>query len=291
VLDRIAAITGARHVRVVERVQSLWGGYGEIVRVALEGGIAPTAIVKHVQPPAAKRDTISDARKRRSYDVEARFYRDVAPRCDDTCRVARLYGSHVEAGSWLFVFEDLDAAGYVDRHDEASGATLDACLAWLAAFHARFLGDAADGLWPVGTYWHLATRRDELSAIKDAYLRSNAAAFDARLAAARFQTIVHGDPKEANFCFGDGRVAAVDFQYAGRGCAMRDVAYLLHGRSDTASRGAQLDAYFGHLSSALARRADSVDIAAVEAEWRALYDVARLDFKRFLAGWRPTVGW
>jgi aminoglycoside/choline kinase family phosphotransferase len=275
-LERVSALTGARAARITERVQSLWSGYGEIVRVALDGGIAPTAIVKHVQPPAT-RNSISDARKRRSYDVEQRFYRDFAPRCE--VRVAALYGSDVAAGEWLFVLEDLDAAGFVDRHDDARGSALEACLAWLAGFHARFLGDPGEGLWPVGTYWHLETRRDELSAIKDRYLRSHADEIDARLSAARFQTILHGDPKEANFCFGRDRVAAVDFQYAGRGCAMRDVAYLLHGHGDAR---AHLDTYFGHLSTALAPEL----AAAVEAEWRGLYDDARLDFERFLAGWQ-----
>jgi hypothetical protein len=285
VLERVAALCGARRARRLERVQSLWSGYGEIVRVALEGGVAATAIVKHVQPPAGKRDTISDARKRRSYDVEARFYRDFAPRCDDTCRVAHLYGSHVEPGEWLFVLEDLDAAGFVDRHDDAPAGAVDACLAWLASFHARFLGERPDGLWPVGTYWHLGTRRDELTAIRDHHLRSNAEMFELQLAKARFQTILHGDPKEANFCFArDGRVAAVDFQYTGRGCAMRDVAYLLHGRGDTRER---LDVYFAQLRTGLALRVEPVDIAAVEAEWRSLYDTARHDFERFLAGWRP----
>jgi hypothetical protein len=279
VLERVAAITGARRVRRIERVQSLWGGYGEIVRVALEGGVAPTAIVKHVQAPASKRDTISDARKRRSYDNEARFYRDLAARCDDACRVARLYGSQVE-DDWLFVLEDLDAAGFGGRHDTAPAAGLDACLAWLAAFHARFLGERFEALWPVGTYWHLGTRRDELAVIRDDYLRSNAEAWDAQLCGARFQTLLHGDPKEANFCFAPSGVAAVDFQYAGRGCAMRDVAYLLHGRTD---RG-ELEIYFRYLRAALAEHADG---AAVEAEWRGLYSVARLDFERFLAGWRP----
>ena len=278
-LERVAAITGARGARRLARVQSLWGGYGEIVRVALDGGIAPTVIVKHVQPPAGERDTVSDARKRRSYDVEARFYRDIAPRCDDHCRVARLYGADVEPGHWLLVLEDLDAAGYVDRHDDAPPAALDGCLAWLAAFHARFLGDTFEGLWPIGTYWHLDTRRDELAAIRERSLRERADELDARLQRARFQTLLHGDPKEANFCFGQDRVAAVDFQYTGRGCAMRDVAYLLHGRGDVTR---QLDAYFDHLRPLLAR-----DAEAIEREWRELYDVARLDFERFLAGWRP----
>jgi hypothetical protein len=276
VLDWIANVTAARSARRVERVQTLWGGYGEVFRVALEAGVAPTVIVKRVAPPADARGTASDTRKRRSYDVEHAFYRQFAPRCDDRCRVARLYASRVEHGEWWFVLEDLDAAGYCERRDPAHGVALDACLAWLAAFHARFMGERGDGLWPEGTYWHLATRLDELAAIDDERIRATARDLDAKLAAARFQTILHGDPKEANFCFtrGGTAAAAVDFQYAGRGCAMKDVAYLLHGHSD-----AHLDTYFRHLRAALG------DIDAIEHEWRALFPIAQLDFERFLAGW------
>ncbi|MBA3539227.1 MAG: choline kinase, partial [Deltaproteobacteria bacterium] len=81
---------------------------------------------------------------------------------------------------------------------------------------------------------------------------------------------------------------AVDFQYAGRGCAMKDLAYLLHGRTDEPADGIahdHLDTYFRHLRAALAPH---VAVAALEAEWRSLYPVARLDFCRFLAGWRPA---
>lgn len=230
VLDWIAEVTGARSARRLARLQTLWNGYGEVFRVELAGGVAPTVVVKRVAPPASARGTVSDTRKRRSYDVEAIFYRDYVPRCDHGCRVARMYGSRIEAGEWWLVLEDLDAAGFSERHDPAHGVALDACIAWLATFHARFVGDRGDGLWPQGTYWHLATRLDELAAIRDDHVRASARELDAQLAGARFQTILHGDPKQANFCFTrDGRsVAAVDFQYAGRGCAMKDVAYLLH---------------------------------------------------------------
>jgi hypothetical protein len=272
-LDWIATATGARAARRTEHIQTLWGGYGEIIRVELDGGVAPTAIVKRVQPPAHARDTVSDRRKRRSYDVEAAFYRDLAPRCDDTCRVARLYASRVTEEGWLLVLEDLDAAGYPERRDDATGAALDACLRWLASFHARFMGEPCAQL---GTYWHLATRLEELPAIADVALRAAAPALDARLFAARFQTILHGDPKEANFCFTrDGRaVAAVDFQYTGSGCGMKDIAYLLHGHRDVPDH---LDTYFRSLGAA----------PEIEAEWRALYPIAVRDFQRFLAGWRP----
>lgn len=280
-LDWICEVTGAKRAQRLERIQSLWSGYGEVFRVALDGpGIAPTAVVKRVAPPASARGTMSDTRKRRSYEVEQTFYRMFAPRCDDSCRVARLLASRSEGGEWWLVLEDLDAAGYAERRDPAHGVRLDACLAWLAAFHARFLGDRCNDLWPEGTYWHLATRLDELSAVTDRSLRDSAHTIDAQLREAMFQTLLHGDPKEANFCFSpDGRaVAAVDFQYAGRGCAMKDVAYLLHGHDD-----AHLDMYFRHLRSQLPPH---VDVDALEAEWRALFPVAQRDFQRFLAGWR-----
>ena len=274
-LDWIAEVTSTRRARRRERIQRLWGDYGEVFRVELDDG--RTAVVKHVTPPPAARGSTSDTRKRRSYEVEAAFYRDYAPRCDDSCRVARLYGTRRDGDAWWFVLEDLDAAGFRERRDPVNARELAACLAWLASFHARFLGNTGAGLWPQGTYWHLATRMDELAAIRDPELRARAHELDAALAAAEFQTVLHGDPKEANFCFArDGAVAAVDFQYAGRGCAMKDVAYLLHGHAD-----AHVETYFDQL-----RRAGVP--AAVEREWRALFPVAQRDFARFLAGWRAV---
>lgn len=284
-LDWIANVTGARHARRAGHVQTLWGGYGEVFRVTLDGGVAPTAIVKHVHPPPSARSTSSDARKRRSYDVEIAFYRYYAPRCDASCRVARLYGAWIEDDNWLLVLEDLDAAGFSLREGDTASPprALEACLAWLASFHARFLGVDAPELWPIGTYWHLATRTEELDRIRDPALRAQAPVLDGLLSAAHYQTILHGDPKEANFCFApDGRVAALDFQYAGRGCAMKDVAYLLHGRDDDPA--SHLDTYFAHLRRELGAR--DVDPVPIEAEWRALYETARRDFVRFLAGWR-----
>jgi hypothetical protein len=245
-------------IQRVERIQALWDGYGELVRAHLEDG--ETVIVKSVEPPRG-----AHPRKTRSYEVEAAFYRDYAPRCDESCRVARLIASRPHT----LVLEDLDAAGFPRRHGD-----LEPCLAWLAAFHSRFLGVRPEGLWTIGTYWHLETRRDELAAIRDESLRARAPELDRLLRAARHQTIVHGDAKPENFCWSrDGaRVAAVDFQYVGGGCGIRDVAYLLYGEPDEARR---LDAYFAHLGN-----------DEVEREWRALYPVAREDFRRFLAGWR-----
>lgn len=312
-LEWVAMTAGATRARRIERVQSLWSGYGEIFRVDLTGAEVETAIVKSVKPPAraqvAAGENVSHARKCRSYEVESTWYRTFAARCDDTCRVPRLIGSRGAKDEWLFLLEDLDAAGFSERRRDPAGAELGACLAWLASFHARFLGVRPDGLWKTGTYWHLATRPDELAQIEDGALREAAPLLDRKLGECVHKTLVHGDAKPANFCFTRAgrddatRVAAVDFQYVGGGCGMKDVAYLLSGGSSSAAEAIearQLDEYFVYLRAALARRRDrdgvdvanvdvdvdaDVDSGALEREWRALYPIARADYHRFIAGW------
>ncbi len=284
-LDWVARVAGGGKARRGTRLQSLWGGYGEILRVEIVGGDVESVIVKCVKPPARAKNDASDARKRRSYEVERVFYERFAPRCSVTCRVPRLFGARANRGrdaEWVFVLEDLDAAGYPERRRSADGDTLDRCLAWLAAFHATFFASSSDGLWATGTYWHLATRREELENVDEA-VRAMAERIDAKLASCVHRTLVHGDAKLANFCFAhDGAVAAVDFQYVGGGCGMKDVAYLVSGEPGEARA---VDAYFRHLRRELDAR--SIDASAVEAEWRALYPFACADFYRFLAGWAP----
>ncbi len=288
--DWILERTGASAIAGRESVQSLWSGYGEIVRVWLEDGAVPSVIVKHVTPGAGSGR--SHERKLRSYDVERAFYRRYAERCGGGCRVAHCHAAEKVDGGWRFLLEDLDAAGYSGRRGRLSEKEAARCLGWLARFHATFLGVAPDQLWGQGTYWHLKTRPDELAAIGEADLREAAPELDRRLRRARFRTFVHGDAKPANFCFAkDGAVAAVDFQYVGGGCGMKDVAYLLFGRrgwgSGDAGTESLLDQYFIALRAALD---PSVDADALETEWRALYPVARADFHRFLAGWSPSPG-
>ncbi|HEY8075635.1 MAG TPA: phosphotransferase [Labilithrix sp.] len=283
-LDWVSRVAGGGKARRGARLQSLWDGYGEIVRVELAGGEVESVVVKCVKPPARAKSDVSDARKRRSYEVERVFYERFALRCSEACRVPRLLGARAAResdGERVFVLEDLDAAGYGERRRSANGDTLDRCLAWLAAFHATFFASAPNGLWATGTYWHLATRRDELARADEA-VRALAPRIDAKLASCVHRTLVHGDAKLANFCFGRDAVAAVDFQYVGGGCGVKDVAYLVSGEPDETRA---VDGYFRHLRRELAAR--TIDAAAVETEWRALYPFACADFYRFLAGWAP----
>jgi len=300
--ERLRRGTGAERVELGERVQSLWGGYGELYRAQLWGTRIESVIVKSVNPPAERefaRDSAklrAHRRKLRSYAVELSFYQGLATRCDGACRVPLLVYGDAREERFLFVLEDLDRAGFAARRTHCAPHEIRACLAWLATFHARFLGVAPAGLWKVGTYWHLATRPDELSRLKVEELRRAAARIDQRLNSARFRGLVHGDAKLENFCFsssGQG-VAAVDFQYVGGGIGVKDVAYFLSSclaPDDCDERvPGYLDEYFQALRAALSLegRLPADEIQALEHEWRALFPWAWSDFYRFLLGWAPA---
>lgn len=283
-------------------LQSLWSGYGEVRRIKLSPSRPydpKSAVLKSVRPPAHASHPRgwagdnSHRRKLRSYDIELAFWQRYASRYDAACRVPKCHGARETKAGFDFLLEDLDASGYSARRHSLDARTVEPCLRWLAAFHATNFGVAPDGLWPVGTYWHLDTRPDELVEMNDANLRDAASELDARLRACPHQTIVHGDAKVANFCFSpDGsKVAAVDFQYCGGGVGVKDVAYLLASCFDEEDcdehAEAALDTYFSSLSRELRHRRPDVDTKQVENAWRALYPAAWADYLRFLNGWAP----
>ena len=237
-------------------------------------------------------------------------------RCGDGCRVPNCLALESVGHELIMVLEDLDASGFSGRLTSVSELELHACLSWLANFHATFMGsnssDPSDSgssidLWETGTYWHLDTRPDELAVLanEDPALKDAAAMIDRTLRESRYQTLVHGDAKLANFCFSEdgATVAAVDFQYVGQGCGMKDVAYFIGsclGETECERQvPALLDYYFGRLRQALitqrTRRTQgadlsdwsSMDLDALESDWRALFPVAWTDFHRFLKGWSP----
>jgi aminoglycoside phosphotransferase (APT) family kinase protein len=281
--SRIARICGARRARRGARIATVWGGYGQVWRYELEGAERGTVVVKHIAP--GKGSGRSHDRKLRSYQVEACWYQQWAERCGEDSPVPACLGIEQDRNERLFVLEDLDAAGFPRRRERPRGAELDAMIRWLAAFHARFLGERPRGLWKTGSYWHLRTRPDEHRSMGRGPLRDAAAVIDARLNGARFQSLIHGDAKPANFQLSrDARhAAALDFQYVGGGCGVKDLAYLLAGEAQgVAEQGAAL--YFRSLRAALPE-----DGAAVAAEWRELLPWAWADLQRFLEGWAP--GW
>lgn len=307
-LPRIAEALGAEGVSRVTPIQALWGGYGKLFRAELVGGEHFSVVVKHIclprpgKHPRGWNTDRSHQRKLRSYRVELNWYERYAGvhagRPDGACPMPRCLYVERRADEILLVLEDLATLGYSRVLEQANPREIRSCLRWLAAFHARHLGKSPEGLWKTGTYWHLDTRPDELAALDDAALKAAAPRVDAALKQCPFQTLVHGDAKLANFVFAPGgeRVAAVDFQYVGRGCGIKDVMMLLSSTvppDDCARRcPGYLDDYFGELKRAVAERnLESLDspvaFEPLEQAWRAMYPVAWADFQRFLKGWSP----
>ncbi|MEC5126800.1 phosphotransferase [Verrucomicrobiales bacterium BCK34] len=295
----ILETTGASSFDPLEVIQELWSGYGQIIRLKLTGSDRDTVVVKHVMMPSGNQhprgwnSNLSHRRKVFSYQVETEWYQSKSYRCDDYCRTPQYLGFGRDGESVLLILEDLDSSGFPKRLSSVTLDQAELCLKWLAEFHATFLGESTDGLWETGTYWHLSTRPEELDALDDEPLKNAAAAIDRRLNEARFQTLVHGDAKLANFCFsasGDA-VAALDFQYAGGGCGMKDVAYFIGSclsESECEENEARLlDSYFTFFEAALLRHKPSIDQEAVITEWRDLFPLAWTDFHRFLKGWCP----
>lgn len=287
----ILQCTGASSLIEKEVIQDLWSGYGKIMRVGLVDGTADNVVIKHVQLPSIQNhprgwnSDIGHQRKVNSYKIEAAWYEKYSIK--SIAQLPNCLAIETNEGEMLMVLEDMDEAGFNVRKHAVSWEEISACLEWLAKFHASYIGEKPEGLWEVGTYWHLETRPQELAVLSDHKLKEAASKIDEKLNACTYKTFVHGDAKLANFCFSaDGQVVGLDFQYVGGGCGMKDVAYFIGSCLDERDcerlESKILDTYFEYLQSEMKERNE-----ALEKEWRSLYRVAWADFHRFLKGWSP----
>ncbi|WP_261904817.1 aminoglycoside phosphotransferase family protein [Vibrio fortis] len=303
----------SHHVEVIQR---LWGGYGELVRLHFPDtqGVN-SVIVKHValpektEHPKGWNTQLSHQRKVKSYQVETSWYQEFTQKYDVNCPVPVGLQCQQTEGEWLIVMQDLKTLGFPNTSNfdvlanDVEGYSLEelhqrhACLHWLAHFHAKHIqinpSDVAS-LWETGTYWHLATRPDELSALADQALKQKAERIDQKLKNCPYPTLVHGDAKLANFCFDveNQNAAAVDFQYVGLGCAMKDVALFMSSairpRDCAELESEVLNVYFDLFAHALAIYQPHLAAAEVEAAWRPMFATAWADFQRFVKGWSPN---
>ena len=315
-LQQLAQLFPNQPIAFKETLQELWSGYGSIARYGV--GKAPgSVIVKTIAPPPANNHQHprgwntqrSHQRKLHSYQVESQWYLNWGNQCDEFCKVPATLGLlELEDEQQALVLEDLDAAGYDIRHTELTPNQCKPCLRWLAAFHATFLHQRTSpndndqemhtvwpqGLWQQGSYWHLQTRPDEWQTMADSPLKHQAAEIDRKLESGRYHTLIHGDAKVANFCFNrsGNKVAAVDFQYVGGGCGIKDVMYFLGSclseQQLSDHYDTLLDHYFHCLSEEVQRRNLSIELTHLEQEWRQLSPLAWADFQRFLEGWSPA---
>ena len=298
IVGSISTSTGATDIQVDEKLQTLWGGYGGIFRLSLNGTKHRTAILKLIQPPQQAQHPrgwntpTSHQRKIHSYKVETHWYANYAGLCGESCRVPLVLSAGSDMACQWILMEDL-TTHYPLCVSTLSMPEAAVCLRWLAAFHASFIGKTPNGLWPVGTYWHLDTRQDELKNMPKGELKSSAAKLDNLLKECPYQSIVHGDAKLANFCFSKNKsvVAAVDFQYVGGGVGVKDVVYFLGSCLDEntieKNESALLSVYFTALRKQIAVTHSDELAQCVERAWSDLYAIAWTDFYRFLEGWMP----
>lgn len=291
--------TNATSCHELEVIQSLWSGYGKIARYQLEGGSVKTVVVKYIAlnqlsaHPRGWNTDKSHQRKVKSYAVETHWYEQWNQECTKVCKTPLFLGSFSEGADQWIILEDLNME-FPLRKYELELKEVKACLKWLANFHVRFLGRQPAGLWKVGTYWHLETRPDEWNEMNDSEIKIKAHLIDKILNNAKYQTIVHGDAKLANFCFSkDGKnIAGVDFQYVGGGCGMKDVAYFLGSCLSSEEcafyQDELLDFYFLEFEKVFDDANFDFEFKDLEKEWRRLYPFAVTDFTRFLLGWMPT---
>ncbi|MGR5340694.1 phosphotransferase [Vibrio astriarenae] len=284
----------------VTSLQTLWSGYGELLRVKVRNYPHSSLIVKHVispkhiSHPKGWSSNNSHKRKLRSYNIEAAWYQNFTESQDNRCTIPCSLLTHRKNNQWIIIMEDLACFGFTQTANSPTKKQLSASLYWLANFHAKYIGNEGAGLWESGTYWHLETRPDELEALDDLPLKSAAKEIDNALKKTPFQTLVHGDAKLANFCFTESgdKAAAVDFQYVGKGCAMKDVALFMSSAVEPEHCSKMeswiLDDYFHHLHQAIAHYQPTLSPNEVEQAWRPMFAIAWADFQRFVKGWSPN---
>ncbi len=200
--------------------------------------------------PAADETSRTTARNLRSYEIEVRFYQELAPQLP--IRTPRIHYSDIDVttASFVLLMEDLAPAR---QGDQLAGCTVDeaiVALDELPKLHAPRWGDPtlADYDWlhrdpeagrmfmlgMLPLFWQGFRERyadrlgpdvheagDALFANLEKYLTSNDEPW----------TVTHGDYRLDNLLFGgaggDVPVAVVDWQTCAHGAALNDVAYFI----------------------------------------------------------------
>ncbi|WP_022940772.1 phosphotransferase [Psychromonas hadalis] len=290
--SKLLTLTKSKKITTIELIQGVWGGYGQLLRVRFSGGKINSVVVKRVNTPKPENHpkgwntNLSHQRKLTSYQVESYWYQHYAQQHQSVdCYLPRCLLTEKRENQQILVLEDLSECGFPVVKTDCSLSEAKVCLTWLAHFHALHLQKKPQGLWPTGSYWHLETRPDELENLADSKLKQAATLLDKRLADCPFQTLIHGDAKLANFCFSTSgeQVAAVDFQYVGKGCAMKDVILFISSAVKPAHCEQLAPLLVDHYFKVL-KPLTEFDL---ESQWRPLYSIAWADFQRFVKGWSP----
>ena len=278
-------------------IASLWARMGSVYQLSAKTKRSDVSIVAKRVELSRVCSSIGDQRKKDSYDVEAAFYsRGHAERLLSAGAIVPT-PLHVETSRGENVTICMTQLEGRSSHRGDSAAF----VSWLAKLHAAYWGseraDAAveSGLQAQGTYWHLDTRPEEHARMGSGgwigRLKLAARAIDLRLKADPMQAVCHGDAKGANilYCTGEGGEAVplvYDFQYCGKGCVAKDLAYFFNVEASASEEQALLRRYHAELSGLLRAQGDSPP--SLEALQEA-HEIALADWRRFsevgLGGW------
>jgi hypothetical protein len=224
------------------------GQVADTVRLQLTyddaGTAGPATLVAKV--PAADETSRAGARFSRTYEIEASFYRDLAPVLPVRTPNCHHASHDPETDGYVVLLEDVAPARQGDQMDGCPVPDIAAAIDELVLLQGPRWGDEAlleipwlhrsspealDGMvalvtHAVGPFKEHYTDRldadtlalvDRLVPRLDGYLRARP----------RPWTIVHGDFRADNLLFGSDRVVVVDWQTVGLGPGPSDVSYLL----------------------------------------------------------------
>jgi Phosphotransferase enzyme family len=284
-------------------------GAGEVVACAATpigtGQVADTARVELAyDPPGAGPRTCvvkftsaspgsrAAAKVTRSYEVEAGFYRDLAPTLP--VRLPHCFFTRYDdqTGGYTVVLEDLAPARSPDQLAGCDAGEIAAAVEELAALHAARWGDPALAALP----WMprhdgpaAAQMGSLVAAIRGRFLRRYGDRLLPEVAAlvdrftphvARYlserpgpRTVAHGDFRADNLMFRGGRVTVVDWQTVANEPGVTDLAYLLGASVATDARRRIERDVVRRYADALRRR--GVDVPA-ETCWT--------DYRRYAFG-------
>jgi len=226
-------------VTAVSQIATLWGGMGSIERLKYEiGEQGKTSSIIAKQIRCSNPRSFGDKRKAASYKVEASFYgSDACRELSENCVCCKgLYTHDNGNGSITILMTPLPNPSLHTMEGEVAKAAVRS----VAMLHAHFWGGLRSsqaveniGLAAQGTYWYLDTRPDEFEYMDgrsgiSRKLKRAARGIDRALKNHQYQTICHGDLKACNMAISDDPsfVTFVDFQYLGKACPAKDLAYL-----------------------------------------------------------------
>ncbi len=234
--------------------------------------------------------SLNTGRIMRAYEVEVRFYAEVAPRVD--ARVPRLLFAALDpVESWFtLLLEDLDDATQGDEIDGCDAEVAGAVVGQLAALHAPCWEDP--GLAATGWIDRSSPEGDEFTAalvtglfpgFLDRYTdrldqdhRALLESFIPRLRTWMSRergprTIVHADFRLDNLLFTPGRPepVVVDFQTVNWGAGAYDLAYFVGGSLEPdVRRAATDDLVVAYHEALVARGVRDYPLADLRADYR-----------------------